>query len=119
MCRITSGLPTSCLRRLFVQQSAKKHAPAWALRASVQNTMAEGVLTDTTEGFRKARDDAERAIELDPTLASAYMALATTQIDWDWDWAAADTSATKAAALEPGSVEAFRICSHLSFVSGQ
>jgi tetratricopeptide (TPR) repeat protein len=80
--------------------------------------MAEGVLTETTEGFRRASDDAERAIALDPSLGSAYMALATTQIDWDWDWNAADSSATKAAALEPGSVEVLRIRSHLFFVLG-
>jgi TolB-like protein/DNA-binding winged helix-turn-helix (wHTH) protein len=44
-----------------------KYAPAWALRASVQNMMAGVGLTDTKEGFRTARDDAERAIALDPT----------------------------------------------------
>jgi TolB-like protein/DNA-binding winged helix-turn-helix (wHTH) protein/Tfp pilus assembly protein PilF len=95
-----------------------KYAPAWALRSSVQNTMAEVALTDPAEGFRKARDDAERAIALDPTLASAYLALARTQIFCDWDWDAADTSLTKAAALEPGSVEIFRIRSYRSRVLG-
>jgi tetratricopeptide (TPR) repeat protein len=95
-----------------------KYAPAWALRASVRNLMAEVALTDTTEGFRKARNDAERAIALDPALASAYLALAKAQIDSDWDWDAADTSLTKAAALEPGSVEVFRIRSYLSRVLG-
>ena len=96
----------------------EKYAPAWALRSSVQNTMAEVALTDTTEGFRKARNDAERAIALDPTLASAYLALARTQIFYDWDWDAADTSLAKAAALEPGSVEIFRVRSHLSLILG-
>ena len=96
----------------------EKYAPAWALRASVQNAMAEVALTDPTEGFRKARNDAERAIALDPTLASAYLALARTQIFCDWDWGAADTSLTKAAALEPGSVEIFRIRSYRSRVLG-
>jgi TolB-like protein/DNA-binding winged helix-turn-helix (wHTH) protein/Flp pilus assembly protein TadD len=96
----------------------EKYAPAWALRASVQNLMAEVGLTDPTEGFRKARADAERAIALDPTLASAYLALAKTQISCDWDWGAADTSVTKAAALEPGSVEVFRLRSDLSMVLG-
>src|SRR6266436_5661084 len=96
----------------------EKYAPAWALRASVQNAMAEVALTDPTEGFRKARNDAERAIALDPTLASAYLALARTQIFCDWDWDAADTSLTKAAALEPGSVEIFRIRSYRSRVLG-
>jgi TolB-like protein/Tfp pilus assembly protein PilF len=96
----------------------KKYAPAWALRASVQNMMAEIGLTDTTEGFRKARDDAERAIALDPTLDSAYVALATTQIFYDWDWDAAGASLTKAAALEPGNVDIFRIRAYLSLVLG-
>jgi TolB-like protein/DNA-binding winged helix-turn-helix (wHTH) protein/lipoprotein NlpI len=95
-----------------------KYAPAWALRSSVQNTMAEVALSDPTEGFRNARDNAERAIALDPMLASAYLALARTQIFHDWDWEAADTSLNKAAALEPGSVEIFRIRSYRTRVLG-
>src|SRR3984893_14561513 len=96
----------------------EKYAPAWALRSLVQNMMAETGLTDATEGFRKARDDAERAIALDPTLASAYVALATTQMFYDWDWDGADTSLTKAAALEPGNVDIVRIRAYLSLVLG-
>jgi TolB-like protein/DNA-binding winged helix-turn-helix (wHTH) protein len=92
----------------------ERYAPAWALRASVQNTMAELGVTDVTEGFRRARNDAERAIVLDPTSAPAYLALATTQIYHDWDWDAANICLTKAAALEPGNVEVFRIRSYLS-----
>src|SRR6266403_689951 len=92
----------------------EKYAPAWALRASVQDLMAEVGATDLTEGFRNARRDAERAIALDPTLASAYLALARTQIYFDWDWDAADTTVSKAAALEPGSAEVFRLRSYLS-----
>jgi TolB-like protein/Flp pilus assembly protein TadD len=89
-------------------------APAWALRASVQNKMAEVGLIDVTEGFRRARNDAERAIALDPNSASGYLALARTQIFYDWDWDAAYTCLRKAAALEPGSTEVFRLRSYLS-----
>jgi len=96
----------------------EKYAPTRALRARVQNAMAEYGLTDATEGFRKARDDAERAIALDPTLASGYLALATTQINCDWDWDSANTSLIKAAALEPGSVEILRTRSYLFRVFG-
>jgi TolB-like protein/DNA-binding winged helix-turn-helix (wHTH) protein len=95
-----------------------KYAAAWALRASVQNMMAEVGMTDVTEGFRKARDDAERAIALDPTSASGYLALARTQIYHDWDWDTANTCLTKAAALEPGSEEVLRVRSYLSRVLG-
>ena len=96
----------------------EKFASAWALRSSVQNEMAEYGLIDPTEGYRKARADAERAIALDPALASAYLALANTQIDYDWDWDAANISLTKAASLEPGNVEVFRLRSHLSRILG-
>ena len=96
----------------------ERYAPAWALRSLVQNAMAESGLTGTSEGFRKARDDAERAIALDPTLGSAYLALARVQVFYDWDWDAGNTSLTRAAELEPGSVEVFRIRSYLSRVVG-
>jgi tetratricopeptide (TPR) repeat protein len=96
----------------------EKYAPTWALRGSVQNMMAESGLIDPTKAFRNARDDAERAIELDPTLASAYLALAATQISCDWEWDAANTSITKAAALEPGGVEVLRMSSYLSRILG-
>jgi tetratricopeptide (TPR) repeat protein len=75
--------------------------------------MAEVGLIDVTEGFRRARNDAERAIALDPNSASGYLALARTQIFYDWDWDAANTCLTKAAALEPGSTEVFRLRSYL------
>jgi TolB-like protein/DNA-binding winged helix-turn-helix (wHTH) protein len=96
----------------------EKYAPAWAVRASVQNEMAAVELTDVTEGYRRARDDAERAIALDPTSASAYLALATDQIQHDWDWDAANTWLTKAAELEPGSAEILSVRANLSWVSG-
>jgi TolB-like protein/DNA-binding winged helix-turn-helix (wHTH) protein/Flp pilus assembly protein TadD len=96
----------------------EKYGPARALRSSVENEMAEYGLTDPAEGYRQARADAERAIALDPSLAPAYLALANTQIDYDWAWDAADISLTKAAALEPGNVEVFRLRSHLARISG-
>jgi TolB-like protein/DNA-binding winged helix-turn-helix (wHTH) protein/Flp pilus assembly protein TadD len=96
----------------------EKYAPAWALRASVENMMAESGLIDPKEGFRNARENAGRAIALDPALASSYLALAATQISCDWDWAAAHVSITKAAALEPGSVEVLRMRSYLSRILG-
>ena len=96
----------------------EKYAPAWALRASAQLAMTEGGLTDVAEGFQNARDDAERAIALDPTLTSAYLVLAKTQINCDWNWDAANTSITKAAALEPGSVEVLRIRSYRDRILG-
>jgi tetratricopeptide (TPR) repeat protein len=96
----------------------ESYAPAWALRATVQNMTATVSLTDVTEGFRKASADAERAIVLDPNSASAYVALATTQIFYDWDLDAASTCLTKAAALEPSNADVLQIRSRLSALLG-
>jgi TolB-like protein/DNA-binding winged helix-turn-helix (wHTH) protein len=95
-----------------------KFAPAWALRATIRNTMAEAELIDVTQGYREARDDAERAIVLDPNSAAACLALATNQLDYDWDWDAANSFVTRAAALEPGSTEVLRVRSNLDWVLG-
>jgi tetratricopeptide (TPR) repeat protein len=78
--------------------------------------MAELGMTDVTDGFRRARGDAERAIALDPTSAPGYLAFGWTQISYDWDWDTANTCLTKAVALEPGSVDVLRFHSTLSAV---
>src|SRR5215813_828513 len=96
----------------------QKYAPAWALRASVESKMAEVGLTDVTAGFQQARQNAQRALELDPNSAAAYLALSTVQIDSDWDWKAAETSVAKAAYSEPGNVEVLGRRSYLSRISG-
>jgi len=79
------------------------YAPAWAQRAQVLQTLASVALIENTDGFRRARESAEKAIALDPNLATGYMALGLVQINHDWDWEGADESLKKAGVLEPGS----------------
>lgn len=79
------------------------YAPAWAQRAQVLQTLASVALIENTDGFRRARESAEKAIALDPNLATGYMALGLVQINHDWDWEGADESLKKAGELEPGS----------------
>src|SRR5271165_5122413 len=57
----------------YVDQAIKldpNYAPAWALRASILNTMSLISLIDNGKGFDEARQDAERSIALDPSLAA-------------------------------------------------
>ena len=79
------------------------YAPAWAQRSLVLQTMAAVTLIDNKDGFRRARESAEKAIALDPELAAGYLALAMVQINNDWDWEGASTSVKKASLLAPGS----------------
>jgi TolB-like protein/Flp pilus assembly protein TadD len=78
------------------------YAPAWAQRAQVLQTLASVALIENADGFRRARESAEKAIALDPNLATGYMALGLVQINHDWDWEGADESLKKAGVLEPG-----------------
>ena len=78
-------------------------APAWAQRAQVLQTLASVALIENADGFRRARESAEKAIALDPNLATGYMALGLVQINHDWDWQGATDSLKKAGTLEPGS----------------
>jgi tetratricopeptide (TPR) repeat protein len=78
------------------------YAPAWAQRAQVLQTLASVALIENADGFRRARESAEKAIALDPNLATGYMALGLVQINHDWDWEGADESLKEAGVLEPG-----------------
>jgi len=81
-----------------VEQAIKldaKYAPAWALRSYLSDTRADVGLTEPTIGFRMAREDAERAIELDPNAPAGYLALAWVQINRDWNWEGAELSLSK------------------------
>ena len=79
------------------------YAPAWAQRAQALQGLARIGLVKPDEGFRAARESAEKAIALDPNLATGYLALGLVQISYDWDWEGAVASLRRAAQLEPGS----------------
>ena len=75
----------------------------WAQRAEALQGLARIGLMKPDEGFRAAHESAEKAIALDPNLATGYLALGLVQISYNWDWEGADASLSKAAQLEPGS----------------
>src|ERR1700730_6355498 len=81
------------------------YATAWAQRSQVLETMAGLGLIENTEGFRRARESAKKAIALDPNLATGYMAMGMVQINHDWDWEGAEISFRRAGLLEPGSAD--------------
>jgi TolB-like protein/DNA-binding winged helix-turn-helix (wHTH) protein/Flp pilus assembly protein TadD len=81
------------------------YAAASAQRAQVLETLSGLGLIESNEGFRHARESAEKAIALDPNLAAGYLRLARIQMSHDWDWDGADVSLKKAGILEPGSAE--------------
>ena len=94
------------------------YAPAWAQRSVLLERLARMGLIENADGFRGARESAEKAISLDPHLAASYLALALVQIDHDWDWEGADVSLRKAGQLEPGSTAVLGMQAHLARMRG-
>ena len=96
-----------------------KYASAWAMRSYILDTMADVEMREPVTAFRMAREDAERAIELDSNGVEGYLALAWVQINRDWDWEGAELSLNKAAQLEPGSASLLRFRSFLAHSRGR
>jgi len=106
----------------YTEQAIKldpKYAPAWALRSYILDTMGDVGLIEPESAFRRAREDAERAIELDANGPSGYLALAWVQINRDWNWEGAELSLNKAAELQPGSASILRFRSFLAHSQGR
>ncbi|MEP6689531.1 MAG: protein kinase [Gemmatimonadaceae bacterium] len=54
------------------------------------------------EGYERARSAAQRALELDDSLADAHAAMAIIKCYYDWDWPEAQREFERALALNPG-----------------
>jgi len=82
------------------------HASAWAQLSHARAVQAGYAWVDLGEGYRLAREAAERAIAAEPGLAAGYLALGDVQTSWDWDWDGALRTFRKAMELEPNNADA-------------
>lgn len=68
------------------------------------------------EGFRRSREAAERALELDPGLPEAHVCLSRV-LDAEWDWDGASARLERALALAPGDAQVLRALSrHVGYL---
>ena len=93
-------------------------APAWALRSTIYAGMGADGFMNTAQGFRRAREDAEQAIALDPHSAEGYFSLANIRLGYDFDWEGGEAALNKAAALQPGNPDASAYRADLAEVWG-
>ena len=71
------------------------------------------------EAAPKARQAAQHALELDPTLAEAETSLATVKFNYDWDWAGAEQGYQRAIQLNPSYATAYQRYSLLLTAMGR
>jgi len=76
-------------------------ALAYASTAECYNQMPTYPYLSPKEAFPLAKAAAQRALEIDPTLAEAHTALANYFATYDWNWAEAERSFKRAIELDP------------------
>jgi TolB-like protein/Flp pilus assembly protein TadD len=94
------------------------HAPAWGdLGYAYFRQVANGQIP-VLPGLKKASVAAQKAIELDPTLAQPYQVVSMVKMSDSHDWAGARAALDKALQLEPNNVGALIGDAHLTRTVG-
>jgi TolB-like protein/Tfp pilus assembly protein PilF len=94
-------------------------ALAWTGLSRIHQLQAGFGFAPIDEGFERAREAAQRALQLSPDLAAAHVELGLVQQGHDWDWAAADASFRRALELAPGDAHALVAAAGLARVLGR
>ncbi len=99
--------PDSLKRALRYLQHAVDKDPTYALaHAGVADAYGSlgwdlYAILPPAESFPKAKEAAQKALELDPNCAEAHAALGWVATAYDWDWVKAETEFQKAIELKP------------------
>lgn len=95
------------------------YALAWAGLSRVRKWQAARGLIPTEEGYRLARQAAEKALSLDPNLAEAHNQMGRIQQQVDFDWAGANASFERAVELDPGNPESLGLAAFSATILGR
>jgi eukaryotic-like serine/threonine-protein kinase len=72
-----------------------------------------------TQAFPQAKAAAEKALQLDDTLADGHNSLAYAKLLYDWDWQGSEAEFKRALTLNPGYANAHHWYAHLLMASGR
>ena len=105
--------------RDYFQQSIDEdpaYAPAYAGLAEAYNRLCGYNALPSNEGFPKARVAAEKALQLDDSLAEAHATLGAVRFFYDWDFPGAEKEYKRALEMNPNNAEAHQLYSY--FLTG-
>jgi len=101
--------------RAFFQQAIDKdpgYAMAYAGLADAYDRLGGFDALAPKEAFPQAREAAQKALQLDASLAEAHTALATVNFAYDWDFSAAAREYQRAIEINPGYSDAHQVNSY-------
>jgi tetratricopeptide (TPR) repeat protein len=90
--------------RSFLEQAVNldpSFGLAWARMATNSLVETENGMMPAAEGFGRARQIAQRALQLSPDLGEPHGCLSYVYSNYDWDWAAAESELHRALDLDP------------------
>jgi TolB-like protein/tetratricopeptide (TPR) repeat protein len=101
---------------LFTQslQLDPRFAPAAAGIASAYDYMGQNAWLPPPVAFQRARENALRALEIDPKMAAAHVVLADVHLVYDWDWAAAQREIETAFTLGGRNTSALTVAARIA-----
>jgi TolB-like protein/Tfp pilus assembly protein PilF/DNA-binding winged helix-turn-helix (wHTH) protein len=94
----------------YFQQALEKdpnYALPYAGLARAYQVAHSRVLLPRNVAITRAKAAAEKALEIDPTLAEAHNSLALIRYEHDWDWSGAERAFKRAIELSPSNVHAY------------
>ncbi len=95
------------------------YALAYTGLADAYRARSVGGELPSADNMPKAKAAAQKAIEIDDTLAEAHTILGHVYFWYDWDWGAAESEHKRALALDPNSVDALQFYAHLLSHTGR
>lgn len=98
---------------------AIEQAPGFAAAHAAWAKLQIGLLRPPAEALPEAERAADRALELDPSLATAHLVKGEVAKYLHRDWAAAESSYRRALELEPSSIETLLAYGHLLSALGR
>jgi tetratricopeptide (TPR) repeat protein len=105
----------------YLEQAIKldpNYGLAWLALGWNVSSKADEVLLPASEGYERARQLAQHALQLSPDLAEAHALLQNVHMAF-WDWAAAETEGQRALAIDPNNPSALSGGAMLDFILGR
>jgi len=94
-------------------------APPWAGLSTALSYQRWYDVTDLQETMEASRHAAMRALELDNTLAEAWLSLAEIQFNYDWDWSSAEATSRTALKYGPKDARVLRSATWIALSLGE
>jgi TolB-like protein/tetratricopeptide (TPR) repeat protein len=92
---------------------------AWAELSRDTLLLTNADVLSSKEGYERARQQAQNALQVSPDLAEAHATLSNIHRNYDWDWAAAEAEVRLALAADPTNPTALMRAGQLAYTLGR